>query len=707
MYYLVYKCNNILKANKMEQNKFDWSKLSSIAFLWRKLPNLGILKLSNEERKKQKKDIITTLLKPGKIVLLNGYWGSGKTYRWKENIEPNLKNPVYISLFGMENIKELKDEIFNNYIYKIEEFKSFKYFFSFIFLILFVIAFFLIAIRVLIVTVPNINTELWFLFAFLILATICFSVYHWKSTLTYILNKYIGLNSSTIEINNLFPKGTVFCFDDLERLSINANIDSFLGYFKRLTNDYGYSILLISCYERCPKKTDGTLVSQGENINQIDFTAFYKEKVVCQEIMQRHEPILKAIIEQRTIQNTALYKYLIELNQNLQAIRTESKEYDEKSTRDIDLIKHNIRFFEKIIENVNNFYALPELSGIELPDDVKYDIIRFITLVTIDTTLNATTDRGSYNLESFSYLFNYHEKAKRLRNLILGNNFFYRDFRVIYDILTTGSYDSMEVEKNITKLNTLTSFEKKVELNHILKYRTHELRDIYNEATALIEHEEILFSSYKNMTRALGMYVLIGKNSSMLPLADTSKEYLKRNIRACIDKTQENLLDQLEKSGFGYHLNQQEIPADLSDLYKEIDSIIIQKHFNNLPQKKDFFDILEEKLLNSNDIFDIIAWNEEENFEYFKSLKENNYTQYIEIMERFMSYTPDIRDTFNQMAFNILNSGKNSYRELLEKLKTDLENFQKSSTDFYNEKSPNERYLDKITRDFNNQKSSS
>ncbi|RLA71740.1 MAG: hypothetical protein DRG78_24820 [Epsilonproteobacteria bacterium] len=55
----------------------------------------------------------------GKILMLSGVWGSGKTYFWKEKIEKkedffkNLKDKsyVYISLYGKDSIEELQNEI--------------------------------------------------------------------------------------------------------------------------------------------------------------------------------------------------------------------------------------------------------------------------------------------------------------------------------------------------------------------------------------------------------------------------------------------------------------------------------------------------------------------------------------------------------------------------------------------------------------------
>ena len=62
----------------------------------------------------------------GKIILIDGAWGSGKTWKWRHIVEKeinSLKFPseqvVYLSLFGLYDLDDLKSAIFNNYIQKL------------------------------------------------------------------------------------------------------------------------------------------------------------------------------------------------------------------------------------------------------------------------------------------------------------------------------------------------------------------------------------------------------------------------------------------------------------------------------------------------------------------------------------------------------------------------------------------------------------
>ncbi len=57
-------------------------------------------------------------------IMLDGEWGTGKTYFYKSNIEKLIREndlkPIYISLFGIENIDNLKENIFDEIVKNIK-----------------------------------------------------------------------------------------------------------------------------------------------------------------------------------------------------------------------------------------------------------------------------------------------------------------------------------------------------------------------------------------------------------------------------------------------------------------------------------------------------------------------------------------------------------------------------------------------------------
>ena len=87
--------------------------------------------IGNEEKKVV--GYLKDTLSNGKVIMLSGKWGSGKTHFWKEIIEKNLKKEIpnnYISLYGKTSIQEIKNEVFLKIfesmdIFKIDEVKKY------------------------------------------------------------------------------------------------------------------------------------------------------------------------------------------------------------------------------------------------------------------------------------------------------------------------------------------------------------------------------------------------------------------------------------------------------------------------------------------------------------------------------------------------------------------------------------------------------
>lgn len=57
------------------------------------------------------KGYLTQKLSKGKIMMLSGRWGSGKTYFWQEKIVKNNDKNIYISLYGKRTIRDIENEV--------------------------------------------------------------------------------------------------------------------------------------------------------------------------------------------------------------------------------------------------------------------------------------------------------------------------------------------------------------------------------------------------------------------------------------------------------------------------------------------------------------------------------------------------------------------------------------------------------------------
>jgi len=152
----------------------------------------------------------------GKTVMLSGAWGAGKTHFWQNEIEEDLSNNlstnnranIYISLYGMDNLKEIKEEVFfkaskeNDYLSKEIE-----------------------------------------VFGFDALSTIADNGGEISKGLKTIfdLNKY-RRNSKG---KNRLKDGGIVCFDDFERKSKKVDLNDLFGFISQLAVGLNCKVVII------------------------------------------------------------------------------------------------------------------------------------------------------------------------------------------------------------------------------------------------------------------------------------------------------------------------------------------------------------------------------------------------------------------------------------------------------------------------------
>lgn len=143
--------------------------------------------------------------------LVKGEWGSGKTYFFKEILPDKIKEQVdraqvMISLFGMENVKEIPFKLLNAYVNKKSEQAG--------------------------VISEDMNRGLDYL------------------DMKYgIDRKLFGMNLHDEEelIYNIIAKDEVYlCFDDVERFVTEDNVGEIMGTINNLVENMGYKVIVIS-----------------------------------------------------------------------------------------------------------------------------------------------------------------------------------------------------------------------------------------------------------------------------------------------------------------------------------------------------------------------------------------------------------------------------------------------------------------------------
>ncbi|MCU4391331.1 KAP family NTPase [Acinetobacter courvalinii] len=195
--------------------------------------------LEKEKRLKQLLEYNIQNEKVGTAIAITGPWGVGKTFFWKKFIDGcNFKKKyVYVSLFGLESLSDLKTHIYSN--------------------------------------IENNHSTL--------------EIPRWIRSLPSILKdtrvSQFGLNASTKIFDSLMfnqVKDAVICFDDFERMSKKLDIKDVMGLANQLKLEKNCQIILILDEDRAE---DGNKQKYAE----------YKEKLVDETlIINSVEPLIRA-----------------------------------------------------------------------------------------------------------------------------------------------------------------------------------------------------------------------------------------------------------------------------------------------------------------------------------------------------------------------------------------------------------------------------
>lgn len=171
---------------------------------------------------------------PGYAILLNGEWGSGKTYFWNNVLKKEIKNKrkkaIYVSLYGISNVEEINKKIVLGKLWFVEKIAESK--------------------------LGGMFTEIG------------------KAGFGILKNLDIIGVKEISDINYeefLNYKDTVLCFDDLER--VNMSIDEVLGYINNLVEHDGIKVIIIGNEEEIAEKIN----DQNRELKMLT-TYFYLNK---------------------------------------------------------------------------------------------------------------------------------------------------------------------------------------------------------------------------------------------------------------------------------------------------------------------------------------------------------------------------------------------------------------------------------------------
>jgi len=258
----------------------------------------------------------------GKVIMLSGVWGSGKTYFWHDSqgsIQSQLKKQkkanIYISLYGKTSLKSIENEVFvkasngndDDAKDSVEKFLS---------------------------TFSSLSSTI--------------DQYSGIPVASLIAEYFCDLKKSNSDnkAKEFMKDDLIICFDDFERKSTEVNLNDLFGFITNLALEYKATIVIIlndDIFEGKDKKIFANLKEKSVN-KFLKFQPNSKELfdliVSIYTIEDKYKQIILDSIDEMKVLNARIYKNILE---NLE-------EYLKKNK---NMSNPEIRYFVLTIINFN------------------------------------------------------------------------------------------------------------------------------------------------------------------------------------------------------------------------------------------------------------------------------------------------------------------------------------------------------------------
>ncbi len=292
-------------------------------------------------------------------IMINGEWGSGKTYFWNHKIKDKIESlqlngkkytTIYMSLYGISNLEEISKKIFIETTQLMD--KNLKKY------------------------MDSHNQT---------------TIPEYAKTGLDMANVFgVSKNGDKIDYENFFSTDDkVLCFDDLERA--NVDVVDILGYINNFV-EHDHIKTIIICNEK-----ELTTKFKSSNIEMKTFIATYlldkqgdltktTDKPMVEKIKDKIEYVfdkandyerIKEKLIGETFEYAPKFNYIIngllmryENNEDLIRFLRENQNliiatFNKSGTRNLRILKHALNDFTKVYENVNRLYPNTNLRVLQ------------------------------------------------------------------------------------------------------------------------------------------------------------------------------------------------------------------------------------------------------------------------------------------------------------------------------------------------------
>ena len=289
-----------------------------------------------DEKQQRLKQILEDNIKNEKVgiaIAITGSWGVGKTYFWNQFRENNplKKKYVYVSLFGLESLSDLKTHIYSN--------------------------------------IENNHSTI--------------EIPRWIRGLPSILKdtrvSQLGVNASVKVFDSLMfnqVKDAIICFDDFERMSNKLDIKDVMGLANQLKLEKNCQIILILDEEKAEDENKKKYAEYKEKLIDETIKITSVEPLIRESAKNIDEELVDLMVkfaDKLEIHNFRFFQKAIKLYKEFLAKLPEQVAY---STKEVILVRILVGYFLEFFGQSQKIDWIDIKNGKEKLDDEKIKIFR-------------------------------------------------------------------------------------------------------------------------------------------------------------------------------------------------------------------------------------------------------------------------------------------------------------------------------------------
>ncbi|HBP26829.1 MAG TPA: hypothetical protein DD611_02505 [Alphaproteobacteria bacterium] len=579
--------------------------------------------------------IAELLTVPGTVVSLDGDWGSGKTYSWdnkdkpestiRGQLEKNGKKTIYVSLFGKKSVSQLKKEILNLSINA----KGCLFHFT----LITVLIFFLSIIMAIFAFQISSNHRTSVLIISIVLSGIIVGKFY-EHILKFFAQKTLGFDHNNIDFSTILNNdNVVFCFDDLERLSENSNLEEFMGFFELLSRQK-FSMLLIYNSNR-------QIEEHAKKWKE------FKEKVVKASLLQKTDGIIDIMLRDKYL-TTFEQQFMRSIYDSLQRAQVQLEAYVEQERNYVNSLASNFRFYKKLIDFFKQIKSITK-SYKNLNENDIGNMLMYVTVIVVHKELELPLKNAPTKDFLYKFLFgrepvpNSQTGLKHFGRIFVSDQWYgLVEFPTIYEFLNYGHFDYKAFEQEHTSVSNSELEIYTLSLEHWLQYRKPQQIEIVKNIEKLLQKGSA-FTSLENMRQVLTKYSVFCSYIEK-DLATYDADVLSQNIKDFINNN-EVPLDEYsvhEQSGSLVYITNEETEEFVKNK-RFINSIfeksLLEYWINRIKSTTNIENtiqgVLKGNLSYYNQLYLYVLFNDVDRQQQIFRLRDTNYSKWQDITSLF------------------------------------------------------------------------